>query len=108
MAAYRHLARKYGYSMVLGMAPDLYWVRDDVLRETVGLSAYDTTNDVSALIRQANPYAALQKAKQQECWQEHVTRGHVNSTTAMAHVRSMLSQRARPGTSSANLLRVRA
>lgn len=54
--AYLELAKYFGYSMVLGMPPDLYWVRDDVF-EGSGYR-YDTTNDAEAMVRAARQVSA--------------------------------------------------
>ena len=81
--AYRNLARRFGYAIVLGMTPDLYWVRGDVLQATVGPNAYDKTNDVSRLIRAGSPLFDGNWQVQDDCWAEHVRRGYVSSATAM-------------------------
>jgi len=49
--AYFNLARRYNYSLVLQMSPDLYFVRDSDL-EASGLPAYEYTNDLENLKRQ--------------------------------------------------------
>jgi len=50
--AFQRLARHYGYSTVLIYKPDIYLVRDTALADR-GL-AYQYTNDVPSLLRQAN------------------------------------------------------
>lgn len=48
MLAYYRLARAHGYSIVGALAPDLYWVRDDVLHGKKRVP-YTHTNDVPKL-----------------------------------------------------------
>jgi hypothetical protein len=85
--AYRNLARRFGYAIILGMAPDLYWVHDDVLQATVGPNAYDTTNDVSRICANEPAPESFFDGKlpevQDDCWAEHVRRGYVTSATAI-------------------------
>ena len=64
--AYHALAQRYQYSVVHAMAPDLYWVRNDVLTSSVGLDAYDTTNDAEAHVK-AGSHVALILNQQDAC-----------------------------------------
>ena len=61
--AYSILARRYNYSIVGSLAPDLYWVRNDVLKNakkrTPGFKPYQYTNDVWHLKEQIRTYDKL-------------------------------------------------
>ena len=79
--AYHALAQRYQYSVVHAMAPDLYWVRNDVLTSSVGLDAYDTTNDAEAHVKAGSHGFDLESTGCLRVWQ---TRGYMKSTRSMS------------------------
>lgn len=81
VAAYYRMARHFNYSLVLGMLPDLYWVRDDVLATTVGANCYESTNDVKRILEIANPMG-----KFSDCQWTWRGRGFLSSAQAMESV----------------------
>ena len=93
--AYHALAQRYQYSVVHAMAPDLYWVRNDVLTSSVGLDAYDTTNDAEAHVKAGSLFEST------GCLRVWQTRGYMKSTQAMSSYPYDISQKtSRPSGSS--------
>ena len=76
--SYHALAQRYQYSVVHAMAPDLYWVRNDVLTSSVGLDAYDTTNDAEAHVKAGLFFEST------GCLRVWQTRGYMKSTRSMS------------------------
>ena len=87
VSAYYRMARYFNYSLVLGMLPDLYWVRDDVLATTVGANGYESTNDVKRILEIANPLHAFS-----DCQLTWRSRGFVSSAQAMRSANRRLAR----------------